>query len=58
MSEQVDQVLKDLRLKLTEVDDRTETVNARIIGWSTHAEEEVRGELDKVKRELSWAWRR
>jgi vacuolar-type H+-ATPase subunit I/STV1 len=52
MSEQIDRVLKDLRLKLAEVDDRAETVNARIIGWSTHAEDEVRDELDKVKKRI------
>ncbi len=52
MSGRIDQVLKDLRQKLTEADDRMETVNARVIGWSGHAEQEVRNELDKVKKRI------
>ena len=52
MSDQIGHILKDLRQKLTEADDRMETVNDRIIGWSKHAEEEVRGELDKVKKRI------
>jgi hypothetical protein len=52
MNGQVDRILKDLRQKLTEADDRVEAVNARIVGWHEHAEQDVRGELALVRERI------
>jgi hypothetical protein len=49
---QTGRVLAELRQKMAEADDRMETVNAKIIGWSKHAEHEVRGELDRIMKRI------
>ncbi len=52
MSGQADGILKDLRQKLAEADDRIEAVHARIIGWHEQAAQDVRKELDVVRERI------
>ena len=55
MREKGGQILKDLQQKLADADNGIESLNARIIGWTRHAEKDVHRELDRIKKRIKAA---
>src|SRR5258707_13215089 len=52
MSQRIDQFCDDLRIKLTNIDSGLNGLKAKVDGKAQHAEQEVRGHLDKVQRRI------
>jgi chromosome segregation ATPase len=52
MGQRIDQFCEDLRRKLTNIDSGLEGLKTKIDGKAQHAEQDVRGHLEKVQRRI------